>query len=568
MSRSTRLPYLILILVGCLVYFNSLFNGFIIGDDEDQILNNPLVHSLRYIPNLIAGSTYYSEPSQQGYGLFYRPVMMVSYALIYWLAGPDPLAFHLFQVSLHIINAWLIYQVLKKFFETIPSLLAALIFLIHPINSETVLYIANLQETLFLFFGLVGLRVLQKEKITISQLIILGLCLLLSLLSKETGVLFALIYGIYSWWYQPAKLRQLVICLSLVVTTYVAIRLLTVGFDSTLPDISQISRVSWQIRLVNVPSVISFYVSNFFWPHQLAIHQFWLYRSLTWSNFWLPIASILIAIILIKRAYQYTRQSSQTRKAFGFFSSWFLIGLLFHSQILPLYLTVATRWFYFPMIGLLGMGLAVFSVVRLKLIQRSLMLLIGVVIFLFAYQTYLRTWSWRDSETLLKTDLHQAPQDYYVQSLLATHYIRQKKFQQAQPLLEQSIGLHPYTGNLTNLGIVLMNQDKLDQAEAFFRQALNRQPTYQSIVNYINFLHYHRHRYDQVLELIETYLEYYPAGYDLWLTKAQAEYYLNKHQAALSSIEMAQSLQASQLGEVIYQAIKTQSQLEVDNLIE
>jgi len=96
---STKKLILLIALVGLLTYFNSLFNGFFISDDEDQILNNPLIHSLQNIPQLFTGSTYYRLESDQSFGLFYRPLMLTSFSLIYATFGPDPLFFHLFNLT-------------------------------------------------------------------------------------------------------------------------------------------------------------------------------------------------------------------------------------------------------------------------------------------------------------------------------------------------------------------------------------------------------------------------------------------------------------------------------------
>src|ERR1039458_5774375 len=76
-----------IIILGFIVFLNGLFNNFI-GDDFEQIINNPYVHSLNNIFIFFSGSTFYNGNSQGLIGSFYRPIMTVFYAVIYTLFGP------------------------------------------------------------------------------------------------------------------------------------------------------------------------------------------------------------------------------------------------------------------------------------------------------------------------------------------------------------------------------------------------------------------------------------------------------------------------------------------------
>ena len=178
----------ILLGTGFLVYFNSLFNGFVF-DDEYQVVNNELIRSLTNFPQFFRGSTFYFEGQSELQGTYYKPVMTTVYSVLYTLFGPRPLFFHFFQLLMHITNAILVFLSIKYLLyqetnknHTLSSFLAALLFLIHPINQESVAFIADLQEILFFFFGIFALL------LTIKGFKILSIfpLLFLSLLSKET----------------------------------------------------------------------------------------------------------------------------------------------------------------------------------------------------------------------------------------------------------------------------------------------------------------------------------------------------------------------------------------------
>src|SRR3989304_2974468 len=95
-----RTQILLLILIGILVYVNVLPNGFI-DDDFFQIVNNVQVKSLSSVPQFFSGSTYFREETGQSYGLYFRPLMLSMYTVLYYLFGSDSFWFHVFQVIVH-----------------------------------------------------------------------------------------------------------------------------------------------------------------------------------------------------------------------------------------------------------------------------------------------------------------------------------------------------------------------------------------------------------------------------------------------------------------------------------
>ncbi|MBI4009241.1 glycosyltransferase family 39 protein, partial [Candidatus Roizmanbacteria bacterium] len=185
-----------LIIISFLVYFNSIFNGFV-WDDEEQIVNNSFVHSIVNIPTFFKNSTFNPAGAEKLPGLYYKPLMTSLFSIIYSLFGPHPFYFHSIQIILHIINSILVFLIFKHLLKKEKlSLFLSLIFLLHPINSETVLYISALQDILFFLFGSLALLIITK-KTTIQYVLISSTLLLFSLLSKETAVLFVITVFLY-----------------------------------------------------------------------------------------------------------------------------------------------------------------------------------------------------------------------------------------------------------------------------------------------------------------------------------------------------------------------------------
>src|ERR1035437_1998971 len=95
--------FLIILIIGFIIFFNGLFNGFV-GDDPPLTTQNPTVQSLQNLPAFFTGSTFYSGAGQKLSGFFYRPLQTTFFSIIYSLSGPSSYAFHFFQILLFIGN--------------------------------------------------------------------------------------------------------------------------------------------------------------------------------------------------------------------------------------------------------------------------------------------------------------------------------------------------------------------------------------------------------------------------------------------------------------------------------
>src|SRR5579883_1065689 len=100
---------LILILLAALPYVNSLANTFVY-DDLPQILNNPYVHSFRYLGRIF-GSTVWTFEGAQGTTNYYRPLMSFAYLIAYKIFGPIPFGFHLLNLVFHVAVVLLLFAV-------------------------------------------------------------------------------------------------------------------------------------------------------------------------------------------------------------------------------------------------------------------------------------------------------------------------------------------------------------------------------------------------------------------------------------------------------------------------
>jgi Flp pilus assembly protein TadD len=134
-----------------LAYAGALRCGFVI-DDLHQIVENDWVTGFRHLPEVFASGVWDFEGRASSY---YRPLMYVWYMTIHALAGKTPWVFHLGNLLLHVATTALITLVTARLLDEgtpgpapgplVPpaSFAAGLLFALHPIHSEPVIWIAG-----------------------------------------------------------------------------------------------------------------------------------------------------------------------------------------------------------------------------------------------------------------------------------------------------------------------------------------------------------------------------------------------------------------------------------------
>ena len=143
MLRSDTTAPAVLVVAVLLAYFNALGAAFQF-DDYNVIVNNPAVHSLSAWRDSMPGI---------------RPLLKLSYALN-WTFQPAPFGFHLFNVIVHAVNAVLVYRLLRSLtVAQWPPLVGALLFALHPVQTEAVTYVSGRSVSFMALFYLASMVV-------------------------------------------------------------------------------------------------------------------------------------------------------------------------------------------------------------------------------------------------------------------------------------------------------------------------------------------------------------------------------------------------------------------------
>lgn len=547
---------IILAILGFTLYGSSLTNSFV-GDDTEQITNNKLIHSITNIPQIFTKGTFNTGGSADPSTGYYKPILSTTYTVLYALAKGNPLPFHLFQISLHIANTFLVYYLFQKHLKKVTAIFLSTIFLIHPFNSEAVLYISALQDTLFLFWGLLALEIIgrvNENQKNNNIYLLTSLCLLLSVLSKETGILFIPIVLAYIFLFKNKKitLHTLPFILSSGIL-YGALRLLVNNNISLSSHIYPMQRISLIERAKNIPEMIFFYLRTFLWPQDLSISYHWQITNLSLYNFWIPLVLDSLALILLIW-FGIKKLEKEYQKIYFFFVSWFMMGIIAHLQIIPLDQTVADRWFHLSMVGLLGIiGIIVES--QKEFIKKYLNIIfpvLTIMLIALSSRTILRTFDWKNNFTLYSHDLHISKNNFVLENGLGYELALQKKYNEAIEHTKKSTDLYPYWfishNNLGGLyaikGQQNNDQESLQKAEENFKKAKELKDYYLSYQNLAK-LYLYQNRLEEAKNTLEEATKKYPQNPQLHYFLSMTYDKLGKKEEALREAQKSVDLDTS-----------------------
>ena len=551
----------IIIIIGFIVYFNMLFNGFV-WDDITYIQLNPDIHSLNILSLFTKDLSFNS-------GDFYRPIPAIYFSIIYAITQNQSFLYHFIQLILHIAVTCLLFIFLAEFFAELPALLLALVFLVHPINVESISYIGATQSELYALFGMSALLINRNGK-TKSRYFFIGGLLLLALLTKEVAIVYFLILLLYQIFFKKGTFVKTLISVELIAfAVYAFLRFVVAGIYFIPPAAisAPIASLSLNQRIIQIPSIFFYYIKTFIFPKDLAVLQNWYITSLNFSNFYIPLSIDIIFLILLLSGGWFVYKSSHKKfKIYLLFVIWFLSGMFFLLQLFPLDNTVSDRWFYLPIIGLLGViGIITQDLFDNKSKFKTISIIVSIIIItLLSIRTVVRNTNWYSEVTLYSHDI-PISDDYYKEDKIANYYYQVGQYQQALIRDQKSVKFHEIPNNLNNLGEIYQKLGKYNLARQEYEKAILLSKDTVSIYTYYANLAlldiYYGNPNEAVAILKSKLLPAFPTNTGILLMLAIAEYKLHNHTEALSYAQKANTISPAQ-STYIYSLIKENASMQ------
>ncbi len=416
------------LLTFALICYVNVIDGPMLFDDEHFIEKNLLIQSLDNIPDIFTTSV--TEGAYIGSN-FYRPNQQVVYAFLYHFFGLNPVAYHLVSILLHLLNAFFVFLLLVRLsFSKNASLIASLLFLIHPIQSEAVSYISGLADPLGLFFLLLGLLsyhkgLISRDGITRWTRFVLSLAFFVAaLFTKENQVIFlplSIIVGIYTYVNEQKRADPFIFISAFVLvvmaSAYLFLKLSVFNFTGEigLTDAENIYTENLFIRLLTFLSIQWDYFTMIIFPLRLNYEKpYMAYADIVTLR-------SLFGVLLVLITLFFTIRLKKHRKIFlGL--SWFFASLMPFSGIIPLNAMFLEHWLYVPLIGVFILMASMYDWLLAKGKSQILLIILIPVVILFSIRVIFRNNEWSDIERFYLNELKYTDSSIRIYNNLGMYY--------------------------------------------------------------------------------------------------------------------------------------------------
>ncbi len=348
-----------------------------------------------------------------GNSFYYRPLVNLSYWLDFQLWGIEPSFMHLENVLLHLLNVFLVFLITSLISTASKNrylpYAAAVLFGVHPINSEPVNWIAGRTDVFACAFVLLAvyllIRALQEQSTRLSCLAFATS--FIGMLTKETAVMFIpAAFLVTAFWPGlqsglPRFRRLFAPCILVpVATSAVLVSALLLMVNVKRPGYTALSAMleGGPDTLFRSYVAFGFYVKKMFLPLPLN-------AAIVDVSPWYAIIG-LAALCAVIVAFRHP----------GIPALFFAISLLF---ILPALAVAATpiawtpfgeRYLYIPSAFAVMGGLVLLScILERRNVDKLFVPVVGAVIVLSSFATFQRGQLWGDNLAMLEDIIAQSP---------------------------------------------------------------------------------------------------------------------------------------------------------------
>src|SRR5881296_96173 len=465
--RKTDIGLAILLFAATLIAYWPALHGGMLWDDQSHI-TRPELQSTRGLWRI----WFDLGATQQ-----YYPLLHSAFWVEHHLWGDSTFGYHLLNVVLHMIAACLFGLILSEL-SINGAWIGTFIFALHPVCVESVAWISEQKNTLSAVFYLSAMLLYLRHdkkvqggssRFTIAYFISLA-CFLAAILSKSVTATLPAALLVILWW-KRGKLSWNGDVLPLVpwfaagiggglFTAWVERRFIgAAGTDFSFTILQ---------RLLIAGRAVAFYFGKLLWPSGLMfIYPRWDVRASVWWQYLFPaaVAAVAIATWLIRG------KNRAPLAAMLFFGGSLFPALGFVNVYPFVFSFVADHFQYLASLGVIALAPAL---CRGKWQAGAAIVAVAVLGTL----TWLDSAKYRDSETLYRNTIQQNPDCWMCYNNLGTISFLQGRLAEAKENFEQALRIRPeFPDALDNLGIVLIDLGRGDEAIPYLRKAFEYQST-------------------------------------------------------------------------------------------
>ncbi len=480
-SISQPMPFWLasaLIVAAVFWIYSPVFHGDWLWDDDAYVTNQPLVRDLHGL-----WQSWFAPGSWNEYYPLEETLLWIEWHLF----GADTLGYHLVTITLHSLNALLVWRLLHRL--GLPKAwIGGLIFAVHPAAVDSVAWIAETKNTLSTLPGLLAMIAWidyenERKPRDYAHALLYFTC---GMLCKIAVAPLPTVLLLYAWWKRRRIERSDIKAVAPFFAISLALGLLSLACDGWYNrshdqffEDPAIGGLLFRIALAG--EALTHFLAHYFWPVSLLpIYPLWKVGASSPLAFlpWLGVLSTAFC------CWRY--RSGWGRHALlggGFFVLFVAPFLGFHSASYMNFTWIMDHFLYLAMIGPIGLSVAALQLMEsvATAAKPAVTGIVTVVVTLLAFEAHAYASVYTDETSLWSFTLKSYPNSWLAHYDLANAYFISGDFSKAIWEYEAALRYRPdYVMALNNLGLAYAQTGRLAEAKAQFEAALRLMPGFVS----------------------------------------------------------------------------------------
>jgi len=462
-NRTENWLYLGFIILGTLLIYTQVIGHKFVSYDDNIYLENPIIANGISIQSIVQSFKVVINDN-------WHPITILSLMLDTQVFGVDSASgFHFTNIALHIINGILVYFfILRLTGSSGTAVWASLFFVVHPLQVESVAWVAERKGLLAAMFFLSSLNLYLRSRISEGkfQYILSIMLFLLGLMAKAVIVMLPVVLVLMEWLYlnqnQDRKYKIKLLLKTTLPFFIIALGmgLLTIHVQHASGVLTNTGILPVTTRILNAILSVKIYITQAIAPMDLSafypyLKSYPLYLLAIYFSFFLIFTGLVIYI-------------SRSEPGYLFGWMWFLVLLL---PVLGFIQTGAhshaDRYMYLPLLGLvfIAVNFAKFITSKTRLNKIQLRFFAVALLFGYGIVSWVQAEVWNDTESLFLHATKVTKGNYIAHASLAIYYLNHNESKKAWIHYTEARKINPkYPTLYSAISTILVKQKKLKAA--------------------------------------------------------------------------------------------------------
>lgn len=540
------------------LYSHTLGSPFVL-DDAENIRNNPNNRISTLTWDSLYNAAFKSLRSK-------RPLSNISLAFNYYIGGYNVLGYHLFNILIHVASGVVLYlfiQVTLRIHSPSPChdrfvpLIVALLWVVHPVQTQAVTYIIQRMTSMAAFFYLLSMFLYVKARMHCLEdnpqtgigkrgypyVYYLGSLLsgVSALCSKENAATLPFFLFLYEWFFfqnlDRKWLKQKGIWFGGIFILFLFLVMVYTSGNPVEKILSQYDTRNFTMeqRLLTETRVVIFYITLLCYPHPSRLnldHDFPLSVSL------LDPVTTLLSLVVLAGLMMIAIRIAKKEKVLSFGILWFFGNLVMESSVIGLEIIFEHRLYLPSMLVFVMPVCFLCHHIKTEWIGKGILC---IAIALFSFWTYQRNAVWKNEVSIFTDSVRKSSDKERPHTNLGAALIRAGKHEEAGLILSRAVRLNPESAVAhNNYGVALSLGGNINEAIHHFEEAIRLLSIFQEAKSNLKKAFEYREMETQILNLKETIRQHpgkvklYRELGDLMKSKGDLEGAIQWYEEALS----------------------------------